>query len=88
MTTAAELYQRLELPPGAHIGIIHVHELTEFERPVTLLELRANGVSFARNVVSGRTLSLTEVATLFELGGLGVPERQLWAAEQTESYIP
>lgn len=54
------------------IGVIHLDQLTELDRPVPLVELRANGVSFARNIVSGRSLSLEEVATVFELGGLGV----------------
>ena len=55
---------------------------------MTLLELRDNGVAFARNIVSGRGLSLAEVATLFELGGLGVPDRQMLAAEGAEPYRP
>lgn len=86
VTTLAELHERLSIEPGLAIGIIHLHELTEFERPVTLLELRDNGVAFARNIVSGRGLSLAEVATLFELGGLGVPDTQLLAAERSETY--
>jgi HKD family nuclease len=88
VTTITELHERLRIEPGSAIGIIHVHELTEFERPVTLLELRDNGVAFARNIVSGRGLSLAEVATLFELGGLGVPDRQMLAAEGAEPYRP
>lgn len=88
VTTLAELHERLRLEPGSAIGIIQLHEVTEFERPVTLLELRANGVAFARNIVSGRGLSLAEVATLFELGGLGVPDGQLLAAESAEAYDP
>lgn len=77
----AELFARLSLSHGASIGIIHLESLTEFERPVTLDELRANGVSFAQNIVSGRSLNLTEVAILFELGGLGVEEGTVRAAE-------
>jgi hypothetical protein len=86
VTTITELHERLDIAPGAPIGIIHLHDLTEFERPVTLLELRANGVGFTRNIVSGRRLSLAEVATLFELGGLGVPDERLLAAERGEPY--
>ena len=70
----------------AEIGIIFLHDLTEFERPVPLEELRANDVPFARNIVSGRRLTLTELATVFELGGLGVPEEL--AAEATQRYTP
>jgi HKD family nuclease len=86
VTTITELHERLSIEPGSAIGIIHLHEITEFERPVTLLELRDNGVAFARNIVSGRGLSLGEVATLLELGGLGVPDTQLLAAERAEPY--
>lgn len=76
-----ELHRRLELDPGAAIGIIHLGSLTELERPVTLAELRANGVEFAQSIVSGKSLDLTQVATVFELGGLGVPEPVALAAE-------
>ena len=81
-----ELYERLALDIGAPIGIIFLHDLTELERPVSLEELRANGVPFARNIVSGRGLSLGEVATMLELGGLGVPDETLLAAERAERY--
>ena len=64
----------------------HLHELTRFERPVTLLELRGSGVRFARNIVSGRGLTLSEVATLFELGGLRLPDQRLVAAERAQPY--
>jgi hypothetical protein len=63
-----------------------LHDLTELERPVSLEELRANGVPFARNIISGRGLSLGEIATMFELGGLGVPDEELLAAERAERY--
>jgi HKD family nuclease len=76
-----QLHQRLNIQPGAQIGVIHLESITEFDRPVTLDELRANGISFAQNIVSGRSLSLEEVATVFELGGLGVPDDVLMAAE-------
>lgn len=76
-----ELHERLSIPPGGQIGVIHLASLTELDRPVTLDELRANGVAFARNIVSGRSLSLEEVATVFELGGLGVGDGVLLAAE-------
>jgi HKD family nuclease len=77
-----ELYTRLSLEPGSEIGVIHLESLTELDRPVPLLELRANGVEFARNIVSGRSLSLEEVATIFELGGLGMPADVVQAAEE------
>lgn len=76
-----ELRRRLHIEPGAPIGVIHLEALLEFERPVTLQELRMNGVPFASNIVSGRSLSLEETAIIFELGGLGVPDEILLAAE-------
>lgn len=78
----AELYHRLHIEPGAAIGVIHLESLLELDRPVTLDELRMNGVPFAQNIVSGRSLSLEEIATIFELGGLGVPDQVLMAAEE------
>jgi hypothetical protein len=81
VVTLQELHERLQLPVGAAIGIISLHELTELERPVSLEELLANGVSFARNIVSGKRLSLEELATVLELGGLG-QDRQLDVAAE------
>jgi hypothetical protein len=49
-------------------------------------ELRANGIAFAQNIVSGRSLTLEEVAIVFELGGLGVPNDVLLAAEESASW--
>jgi len=76
-----ELHRRLSIEPGAAIGVIHLESITELDRPITLDELRANDVTFAQNIVSGRSLTLEEVATVFELGGLGVPDQVLLAAE-------
>jgi hypothetical protein len=81
VTSLSELYHRLSLPVGSEIGIIHLASMTELERPITLEELRANGVRFAQNIVSGRSLTLEEIATVFELGGLGIPDRLALAAE-------
>jgi hypothetical protein len=81
VASLAELYDRLSLQVGSDIGIIHLASLTELERPVTLEELRGNGISFAQNIVSGRSLTLEEVATIFELGGLGIPDSLTLAAE-------
>jgi HKD family nuclease len=67
-----EIYERLTVTRGRPIGVIHLEQLTELDRPVPLAELRVNRVAFARNIVSGRSLSLDEVATVLELGGLGV----------------
>lgn len=72
VTSPREISARLDVQREREIGVIHLDQLTELDRPVPLVELRANGVSFARNIVSGRSLSLEEVATVFELGGLGV----------------
>lgn len=80
----AELHQRLAIEPGRAIGVIHLDAITELDREVTLDELRANGVGFARNIVSGRSLTLEEVATVFELGGLGVPDHVTLAAENDD----
>jgi HKD family nuclease len=77
----AELHRRLNIEPGRQIGVIHLESLVELDRPITLDELRGNGIAFAQNIVSGRSLSLEEVATVFELGGLGVPDDVLLAAE-------
>jgi hypothetical protein len=84
--TLHELHDRLNVPPGGQIGVIHLESITELDRPVTLDELRANGIAFAQNIVSGRSLTLEEVATVFELGGLGVPDDILLAAEETGSW--
>jgi HKD family nuclease len=84
--TLHELHHRLNVPPGGQIGVIHLESITELDRPVTLDELRANGIAFAQNIVSGRSLTLEEVATVFELGGLGVPDDILLAAEKTGSW--
>jgi hypothetical protein len=78
-----ELYRRLNIEPGRQIGVIHLESLVELDRPITLDELRSNGIAFAQNIVSGRSLSLGEVATVFELGGLGVPEQVSLAAEES-----
>lgn len=81
-----QLYDRLRVEPGRLLGVIHLEGLTELERPVTLEELRANGVSFARNIVSGRGLNLDETATVLELGGLGVGLERDLAAEDAGRY--
>lgn len=56
--------------------MIQLEDLTELDRPVPLDELRANGVDFARNIVSGKTLSLEQLATVLELGGLGAEDAE------------
>lgn len=84
--TLAQLHDRLSIRPGSQIGIIHLEDLSELERPVPLVELRANGIEFAPNIVSGRSIDLTELATLFDLGGLGVPDDVVLAADQRPSY--
>jgi HKD family nuclease len=83
--TLAQLHARLAIPPGSEIGIIHLEALSELERPVPLIELRANGVAFAPNIVSGKTIDLTQLSVVFELGGLGVPDVTL-AADAPVSY--
>lgn len=77
-----DLYDRLHVEPGRTLGVIHLEDLIELDRPVPLAELRANGVSFARNIVSGRGLSLEEVALILELGGLGVEAPRLSVAAE------
>lgn len=81
-----QLYERLNVEPGRLLGVIHLEDLTELDRWVTLEELRANGVSFARNIVSGRGLDLDETATILELGGLGVRAAREVAAELPFGY--
>lgn len=58
--------------------------MTEFDRPVTLEELRANGVPFHRSIQRGRYLELAEIIPLLELGGLGVGTFPLAAEERRE----
>lgn len=87
VATLEQLYDRLDITPGLDIGIIHLEALTELERPVTLAELRANGVPFAGNIVAGKSIDLAQVATMFELGGLGAREGIVAvAAEEGEPY--
>lgn len=86
VSSLSQLHDRLEVEPGAAIGIIHLEAMTEFERPVSLAELRANGVSFASNIVAGKRIDLGQVAAVFELGGLGVPDSVVLAAETGEGY--
>jgi HKD family nuclease len=81
-----ELYARLDVKPGGHIGLIHLEQLTELPRPVTLRELRAAGVPFAPNIVSGRRLDLDEIATILERGGLGVDVQARQAAEVRRAW--
>ncbi len=84
-----QLYDRLGVEPGRTLGVIHLEEPTELDRPVPLAELRANGIPFARNIVSGRTLTLEEVAHLLELGGLATNAVQhRLAAEPSTAYRP
>lgn len=80
-----ELYRRLDVEHGRLLGVIHLEHVTELDRPVTLEELRANGVRLARNIVSGRTLTLEEAAMVLELGGLGWRAQAL-AAEAGDRY--
>lgn len=86
VSSLAQLYDHLGIEPGAEIGIIHLEGMTELERPVTLSQLRGNGVSFAPNIVAGKRIDLAQVATVFELGGLGVPEDVALAAEPDVAY--
>jgi hypothetical protein len=82
-----EIYERLEVRSGRLIGVIHLEQLTELDRPVPLAELRANGVAFAPNIVSGRAaLTLEEVAIVVELGGLGASGSIAAAADASEPY--
>lgn len=74
----SELYGRLDVKPGRLIGVIHLDQITELDQAVPLSTLRAHGIAFARNIVSGRTLTLEEVAAVLELGGLAIaPGRAL-----------
>jgi HKD family nuclease len=85
VTSVRELYDRLDVPPGNEVGVIHLEQLTEFDQPVSLRQLRAAGIPFARNIVSGRSLTLEEVATLLELAGLGY-RGDVRVAEQSGSW--
>jgi hypothetical protein len=81
----SQLYDRLGVEPGRELGVIHLEGLTQLERPVTLDELRSSGVPFAPNIVSGRSLSMEEIAVILELGGLGISDVAL-AAEAPTRY--
>lgn len=83
-----QLCDRLSVEPERLLGVIHLEDVTELDRPVPLDQLRANGLDFARNIVSGKTLSLEQLATVLELGGLGAEaaEPLQLAAEQTGPY--
>lgn len=83
--TLPQLHDRLKVPVGGDISVVHLTEITELPRAVTLAELRSAGVAFARNIVSGRGLALEEIATILELGGLGAAPQEL-AAEHHEDY--
>jgi HKD family nuclease len=85
--SVAEIHERLGIEPGRSIGVIHLEQVTELDRPVPLVELRASRVAFARNIVSGRALSLDEVATVLDLGGLGVAG-SIAADEPPRPYSP
>lgn len=82
----ADLYARLDVAPGRLLGVIALESMTEFDRPVTLEELRSEGIPFARNIVSGKGLTLVQTARLFDLGGLGVGTRLDQAAEAAGPY--
>lgn len=68
--SVGQIYDRLGIESGRLIGVIHLEQVTELDRPVMLEELRGRGVPFQKNIQSGRTLTLEEVAVIFELGGL------------------
>lgn len=83
-----DLYDRLDVEPHRTLGVIHLEDLVELDRPVSLAELRASGIRFARNIVSGRGLTLEEVALILELGGLEVEAPRLsLAAEPAVPYL-
>lgn len=71
-----ELYSRLNVESGRTIGVIHLDQITELEQAVTLSTLRAHDVAFARNIVSGKRLTLEELALVLDLGGLSITPRR------------
>ena len=86
VTSLEPVFRRLGVERGRTIGVIHLRDMTEFDRSVTLEELRSNGISFASNIVGGKSVNLEEVATILELGGLGVADDGLRAAERPGPY--
>ena len=88
MRALGELYVRLDVEPGRSIGVIHLDQITELDQAVPLSTLRAHGIPFARNIVSGRTLTLEEVATLLELGGLAISPRRALLDQAAEAEGP
>jgi hypothetical protein len=51
------------------MGLIVLEPLHEFDRHISLAELRANGVEFSRGLRQGRGLTSDQVATIVELVG-------------------
>lgn len=82
----SELYGRLDVRPGRLIGVIHLDQITD--QAVPLSTLRAHGIPFARNMVSGRTLSLEEVAAVLVLGGLAISSAQALVDQAAEAGGP
>ena len=86
VTNVSEITDRLRVPIGNEIGVIHLDNIARLDRAVTLEEARANGVGFASNIVSGKGLQLQEVATLLALGGYADSGSDVRAAEFGSRY--
>ena len=78
----AEIGDRLGVAANSEIGVIHLEALTRLDRPVTLAEMRTNAIPFAQNIVSGRSLDLSEVSGLLQLGGYGTADETTPAAAE------
>ena len=55
--------------PRENLGIIALEPIRQLNRPVTLGDLRANGISFPPQVQQGRGLEGAEAATVLRLAG-------------------
>ena len=62
--------ERIGLTASDRIGVIQLWGLTALEQPVSIADLRQNGVPFDRHIESGRGLQLEEIAVILRLGGL------------------
>jgi hypothetical protein len=55
---------------GADISAIHLGDMSERPRTVPNVRLRTAVVASVGNIVSGRRLTLEDIAAVLELGGL------------------
>ena len=67
---------RLGVAATDEIGLIHLDQPLAFADPPTLGDLRAAGVPYEREIVSGRGLADADVETVLRLGGSPLDQRR------------